>query len=46
MKKSLEELKDWQGSGNFYRGEMYAKINLLKARKEEFWYRMTLTLYR
>lgn len=45
MKKSLEKTKDWQGSGNFYRGEMYAKTKLLKAKKEEFGYRLVLNIY-
>ena len=46
MKKSLEESRDWQGAGDFYRGEMHAKIRLLESREEQYWYRKTLCFYR
>jgi len=45
MKKSLEDSKDWQGAGDFYRGEMQALINKMKSRKEKPVYRTALSIY-
>ncbi len=45
MKKSLEDSKDWQRAGDFYRGEMEAMIELMRVKKEKFFYRNALALY-
>ncbi len=45
MKKSLEDSKDWQRAGDFYRGEMEAGIELMRVRKEKVVYRNALALY-
>lgn len=45
MKKSLEDSKDWQRAGDFYRGEMEAVIELMKIKKEKPVYRSALALY-
>ncbi len=45
MKKSLEDSKDWQKAGDFYRGEMIAMINSMKEKKEKPVYRTALALY-
>ena len=46
MKRSLEESRDWQMAGDFYKGEMNAKINLLRVKKEDFLYRCALKIYK
>lgn len=45
MKKSLEDSKDWQRAGDFYRGEMEAMIELMKVKKEKPIYRNALAVY-
>ena len=45
MKKSLEDSKDWQRAGDFYRGEMEAGIELMRVKKEKLIYRNALALY-
>lgn len=45
MKKSLEESHDWQGAGDFYRGEMVAQIKRLRLGKEKPLYRTALSVY-
>lgn len=45
MKKSLEDSKDWQKAGDFYRGEMEAMIELMKVKKEKIFYRNALAVY-
>jgi len=45
MKKSLEDSKDWQKAGDFYRGEMESMVKLMKVKKEKFMYRNALALY-
>ena len=46
MKKSLEDSHDWQMAGDFYKGEMNAKMNLLRVRKEQSGYRVMLWIYK
>jgi len=46
MKKSLEDAHDWQGAGDFYKGEMTAKIKILKLTKQKLLYRTTLFIYK
>ncbi len=45
MKKSLEDSKDWQTAGDFYRGEMEANIKLMDLKKEKFTYRWFLRFF-
>jgi len=45
MKRSLEDSRDWQEAGDFYRGEMHAMINRMRANKEHPVYRKVLSVY-
>lgn len=45
MKKSLEDSKDWQKAGEFYRNEMEAMIERMAQNGEKLVYRKSMELY-